>query len=458
MEIIVLNGSPKGQASVTMQYVEFLSKSLPDHTFTRLDVAQQIRRLETDPAALADTLGRIRQADAVLWAFPLYFLLVPSQYKRFIEIVSTPPAADAFRGKYAAALTTSIHFFDQTAHSYIRAVAEDLGMHYYGGYSAEMKDLFSSDERARLRTFADSWLGAVRSRAPLAKAHPPLTPVSHTYIPGPSETTIDAAGRKILILHDARLSDINLTGMVERFAAAFTGQVTTVNLHDLDIKGGCVGCMSCAYDNTCIYNGKDGYSDFFNNVFRAADIIVFAGAIHDRYLSARWKTFFDRTFFNNHVPVISGKQVAVLISGPLGQIHNLRQILEAYCELQEANLVGIATDEAGDALDGIIDRLAAAAMDAARRGYTPPPTFYGIGGRKIFRDAIWGHMRFPFVADHKYFLSHGRYDFPQRERLTRWQNILLYWAAKIPAIRRQLYGPKMNEHMLAPFKKLLGSL
>lgn len=458
MEIVVLNGSPKGQTSVTMQYVAFLAKRFPDHTFTTLDIAQQVGRLEEDPSALAETVGRIGRADAVLWAFPLYYFLVSAQYKRFIELVTTGPAADAFRGKYAAALTTSIHFFDHTAHNYIRAVAEDLGMHYFGGYSAAMDDLFKTEEQARLVSFTDSFLAAVSSQAPLAVVNPPLTPVAYEYRPAPPAATVGAAGRKILILHDARPTDTNLMGMVNRFAAAFADEVTTVNLHDLDIKGGCLGCLTCGYDNTCIYKSKDGFIDFFDSTYRTADIIVFAGTIHDRYLSARWKTFFDRSFFNNHVPVLGGKQIAVLISGPLGQLANLRQILEAYFELQEANLVGIVTDEAGPALDAQLDWLAAAAVDASVRGYRPPATFNGVAGHKIFRDAIWGYMRFPFVADHKYYLSHGKYDFPHRDCRHRWQSLALYWAAKLPVIRRQLYGPKMIDHMLSPFKKFLTTL
>jgi multimeric flavodoxin WrbA len=67
---------------------------------------------------------------------------------------------------------------------------------------------------------------------------------------------------------------------------------------------------------------------------KKADVIVFAGAIQDRYLSSRWKMFFDRSFFNNHSPYLVDKQIAFVISGPLGQISNLRQILEEYVELQ----------------------------------------------------------------------------------------------------------------------------
>jgi len=91
-----------------------------------------IRKIERDPATWNRTLETIRSLDLVLWAFPLNYLVVCSQYKRFIERVFERNAQDSFTGKYAASLSTSIHFFDQTAHAYIHAVSDDLGMKYLG--------------------------------------------------------------------------------------------------------------------------------------------------------------------------------------------------------------------------------------------------------------------------------------------------------------------------------------
>jgi hypothetical protein len=68
-------------------------------------------------------------------AFPLYFLLVPSNYKRFIELIWERGAEAAFKGKYAASLSTSIHFYDHIVHNYINAISEDLDMKFAGGGS-----------------------------------------------------------------------------------------------------------------------------------------------------------------------------------------------------------------------------------------------------------------------------------------------------------------------------------
>jgi NAD(P)H-dependent FMN reductase len=153
MKIVVLNGSPKGDVSVTMQYVAYLRKKFPGHDVEILNIAHEIKKIERDPATWDAVIAGIRSADLLLWAFPLYYLLVPSQYKRFIELIFEHGAQDAFAGKYAASLSTSIHFFDQTAHAYIHAVSDDLGLKFLGAYSAEMRDLLlhgRKDERCEL--------------------------------------------------------------------------------------------------------------------------------------------------------------------------------------------------------------------------------------------------------------------------------------------------------------------
>jgi NAD(P)H-dependent FMN reductase len=134
MNIVVLNGSPKGELSVTLQYVRYAAKKFPAHSFQFFSIAQSIRKLEKDVAAFGEVITAVKEADAVLWAFPLYFFLVSSQYKRFIELIFERNQLAAFQGKYTASLSTSIHFFDHSAHNYIHAICDDLQMKYVGAY------------------------------------------------------------------------------------------------------------------------------------------------------------------------------------------------------------------------------------------------------------------------------------------------------------------------------------
>src|SRR4030066_1579805 len=141
MKIIVLNGSPKGDLSGTLQYVHFIQKKFPQHELKILNIASTIKKIEKDEKAFQEIIDEVRSSEGVLWAFPLYYLLVPSQYKRFIELLWEREAADVFKNRYAAVLTTSIHFFDHTAHNYMRAICDDLDMRVAGSFSAEMYDL-----------------------------------------------------------------------------------------------------------------------------------------------------------------------------------------------------------------------------------------------------------------------------------------------------------------------------
>ena len=117
MKILVLGGSPKGDVSVTMQYVEYLKRRFPGLDFRVHQVAHDINRLLKNDSAFAEVIDDLRSADAVLWAFPLYILLVCSQYKQFVELVYQRGAADAFAGKHAASLSTSINYYDITTTS-----------------------------------------------------------------------------------------------------------------------------------------------------------------------------------------------------------------------------------------------------------------------------------------------------------------------------------------------------
>lgn len=455
MNIVVLNGSPKGDLSVTLQYVRYAARKFPQHTFRFFPVAQNIRKLEKDDAAFREVIDAVKGADAVLWAFPLYFLLVCAQYKRFIEMIFERRQQPVFEGKYTASISTSIHFFDHTAHNYIHAICDDLQMNHVGAYSAAMYDLMKKPERKRWLLFAENFFDSVSRQIPVPRVYPPLLAQNFVYEPGPAEANVDVDSKRILVMTDGQDTSGNMKAMVRSFTGNFCGAVDIVSLMDIDIKGGCLGCCKCGLDNVCDYEGKDGFIDFYNEKVKKADVVVFAGVIHDRYLSAKWKTYFDRSFFNTHVPTLIGKQIAFLISGPLGQIPNLRQILEAYGEFQESNLVGIVTDEGGDSkqIDLLLTELAGALVRPVEEGYTRPMTFLGVGGRRIFRDEVYGMLRFVFQSDHRYYKSHGLYDFPQKNYKALRMNLFMTLLTKIPPLRKK-FLKILKEEMVKPIKHI----
>ncbi len=107
MNIIVLNGSPKGKTSVTLQYIHFLQKKFPEHSYEILHISKMIRRIENDEDYFGEILTKIADSEAVLWASPVYYFLIPSNYKRFIELINERDAKRYFHNKYTGFLSTS---------------------------------------------------------------------------------------------------------------------------------------------------------------------------------------------------------------------------------------------------------------------------------------------------------------------------------------------------------------
>lgn len=453
MKIAVLNGSPKGEVSVTMQYVKYLEKQFPDHEFELIHVAHSIRRLERDAAAFNEVMESVGKADGVLWAFPLYVYLVHASYKRFIELIWERGMEETFQGKYAALLATSIHFFDHTALDYMHGICDDLDMRYTGFYSAEMDDLMKDSERKRLTAFAANWFTAIAGGRSTLKAYHPVDYTVGEYIPSEVRHPVDTKGKRVIIVTESADPSHHTGRLVERFR-----KLTGADVFDLSassIKGGCTGCLHCGFDNECIYGDRDDIERIYTTAGQY-DVIVFAAAIRDRYLSAAWKTFVDRRFFKTHQPHFVGKQMAYLIAGPLGQLHNLREILHANAELERANLAGILTDEYGSPaeIDERMEALAHQLIEHAVQQYVRPLTFLGIGGSKIFRDDVWGKLRFVFQGDHRYYKKHGYYDFPQKQWGTRLTNMFMILLSKIPPVKKSIQQ-NMKTHMIAPYQKIL---
>jgi multimeric flavodoxin WrbA len=457
VKITVLNGSPKGDLSVTMQSVAYLAKIYPQHEFNVQHIAQRLKRLENDRSAFDQVIDQIRDSDAVLWGFPLYILTVHAHYKRFIELIFERGAQAAFAGKYTAALSTSIHFFDHTAHNYIHAICDDLGMRFVDSFPADMYDLLTEEGRKQLAQFGQQFLDAIEKRAATQRQYPPLVHREFSYQPELPPSRVSTAGKKVVILHDERATDSNLARMVARCRDTLQGEVSVVNIHDIDMKSSCQGCLRCSTNYECVYAGRDGYSDFYKSTVMTADVLIYAGRMVDRYLSARWKMFFDRIFFNTHTPVLVDKQVALLVSGPLGQEPNLMEIFRGFFAFQGANLAGVVTDECGDCaeLDRVLDQLMATALAYAQAGYVRPQTFLGVGGMKIFRDDIYGRLRMIFPADHRAYGRTGVYKtFPQAHLRMRLANTFAAPIVNLPPIRKP-FVEQVKAQMVRPYKDLV---
>jgi len=455
MNIIVLNGSPKGNMSVTMQYVAYVQKNFPKHNFEILNVAQKIDRIEKDRKYFQATIDKIKCADGVLWAFPVYVLLVPSQYIRFVELIFENNVEHVFHDKYSASLSTSIHFYDHAAHNYINSICDDLHMKYTGFFSADMHDLLKMDHRKHLLLFTSQFLNFISEKYIGPKNYDSIIEKSILYKTKYSKHKASLVGDKILVIKDSN-NNTNLNAMVDKFMQCFSSGVELMNLSDLNILGGCTGCLKCSFDNVCRYHNKDDFNNFYNEKIIPADTIIFAGAIQNRFLSSLWKQFFDRSFFKTHIPTLINKQIGYMISGPLRQIANLREILDAYTECLGGSMLGFITDEYkdSDTIDLMIEGFAANAAPLTRERYVKPKTFLSVCGMKILRDNVWGRFRFIFQADHRFYKKNGIYDFPQNDLKVRLRNLILMLLTKIPQFKERLAN-KMKQALVKPYKKYL---
>ena len=148
MNILTINGSPSGDASITLQTMLYLQQLFPDHIYAQLNASQSIRALEKDFSAAEEVL---KEADLIVFCYPVYTFLVPSQLHRFLELI-TEHEMD-LTGKYAVQISTSKHFYDVTAHRFIKERCSDLGMKYIDGLSADMEDLLSKKGQQEAEAF-----------------------------------------------------------------------------------------------------------------------------------------------------------------------------------------------------------------------------------------------------------------------------------------------------------------
>jgi len=442
MRILIVNGSPKGEYSITLQTVLYLQSKFPEHEYTTLHAGQKIKALEKDFAPARDAL---EAADLILFAYPVYTFIATSQLHRFIEL--TKASGVDLAGKYATQITTSKHFYDVTAHRYVEENCHDLGLRVIRGLSADMDDLLTE----KGQTEAENFFRYVCWCMEKGHAEPVPEPVP-THVPQPVTVPESAGGEKtgdVVIVTDCE-EGTSLAAMIDRFRAVMPYATRVVNLREFPFQGGCLGCFRCAVSGKCIY--KDGFDDYLRSSIQTAQTIVYAFTIRDHSMGALFKMFDDRQFCNGHRTVTMGMPIGYLVSGAYSKEANLQMILEGRSQVGENFLAGVATDEKDP--DAAIDRLAETLVWALENKYVPPQNFYGIGGMKIFRDLIWlmqGMMR----ADHKFYKSHGQYDFPQKN----WPTMLkMYAVGALLANPRVLakMGNQMNEGMLMPYRKVLG--
>ena len=439
MKICVINGSPRGKNSVTLQTVLYLEKRFPQHTFDFLNVGAGIQSFERD---MSGAVEAIRSAELLLFSYPVYTFLAPAQLHRFLELMKRSGAD--FKDLCATQLTTSKHFFDVTAHRYLEENCRDMGMRVIRGLSADMEDLLTEQGRREAEDFLRYVVHCVENQLyePVPPAAP--SPTRPTYVQTLSPG-VKPEGFDTVIVGDLREEDAGLRAMIKDFGALYPYKTRFVNLADFPFKGGCLGCFGCATHGRCVQ--KDGFDAFLRENIQNADAIIYAFTLRDHSMGSRFKMYDDRQFCNGHRTVTAGKPFAYIVNGDYEAEENLKTVIEARAQVGHNFLAGVGYDL--PSMEAAAKRLAY----ALENRYVPPRNFYGVGGMKIFRDLVW-LMQGIMKADHDYYKSHGLYDFPQKRRGRMLAMRLLGALMRNPRTGDKMTA-KLNQGMMAPYKKLL---
>ena len=441
MNILIINGSPKGKYSITLQTCTYLQILHPEHSFDVLNAGQNIKALEKD---FSPALAAVEKADILLFSYPVYTFVAPCQLHRFIELLKE--AGPDLSSKWASQISTSKHFYDITAHRYIEDNCHDLKLRYVKGLSADMDDLTTEKGKQEAEDFFDYLIWSVEQG--ICEATPEAAPDFVPKAVTSAACTAEKAG-DVVVLTDCGEDSSHLQSMIDRFCAVFPRKTRIINIRQYPFRGGCLGCFNCAITGKCIY--KDGFDEYLRNEIQTAEAIVYAFTIKDHSMGSRFKMYDDRNFCNGHRTVTIGMPIGYLVDGALSREENLKTVIEARAQVGSNFLAGVATNEQDP--DSQIDALARKLSYALEHRYVPPQNFYGIGGMKVFRDLIWlmqGMMR----ADHKFYKAHGQYDFPQKQ----WPRMVAMYAVGAmlanPKIKSKM-GNKMNEGMIMPYQKAL---
>ena len=447
MNVLVLNGSPAGEDSLTLFTAKLLERRFPEHAFRVLHVGRRIRAMEAD---FEPCRAALEAADLILFCYPVYTFLVPAQLHRFIQLIGERGADVS--GKYATQITTSKHFYDVTAHRFIQDNCDDLGLRFVKGLSADMDDLLTAKGRRQaldffryvLHCMEMGWQEPPRPR----RADLPAPRMAIADIP-PAAATSERRVVIVADLPDGAPESGRLRAMCERLRRRLPCETELLNLAEFSFAGGCLGCFHCASDGACVY--RDGFDAWLREHIQTADATVYAFSIRDHAMGYRFKLYDDRQFCNGHRTVTMGKPVGYLVDGPLDDEPNLRLLLEARAQVGGNFLAGMACDTRDP--DGETDRLADTLLWALEHDYQPPADFFGVGGMKIFRDLIY-QMRGLMRADHKFYRAHGFYDFPQKRRGRIAAMYLVGAMMNSPKLRKKI-GGRMTEGMTLPYRRAL---
>jgi len=443
MNVLIINGSPKGDKSVTKQYMLYLEKLFTKDNFSYLNVATQINLYEKDEK-INSLIEQLAKTDLIIFSYPVYTFLAPAQLHKFIEILENKGIN--FEGKYSTQFTTSKHFYDVTAHGVIKECLLDFKSKYVDGLSLDMEDLLNKKGQKEII----DWYKFIKFQIEndIYKSTNRIIVNTPQYTQSIVSSNKKDTSKSILVITDNN-DNSSLDAMINDFISESRYKVDLYNLNDFKFKAGCLGCLKCTSDAVCQIN--DGFSDLLNNTINKYDSIIMAFTIKNHAYSSLYKTFYDRQFVNGHRPVTAGKPTAYIVSGSLSNEPTLQEYIDAKSSVGGNYNCGIICDEA-NTLESI--KMTSRKLEyVLENNIAPTKDFYEIGGMRIFRDMIW-IMRGLMKADYKFYKKNNMLDFPQKKRGTMIGMIFLGKLIKNKAVLKKMPNV-LSDGMLMTYQKVL---
>ena len=452
MKVVVLNGSPNGNQSVSLQYFHYIRKHFPQNDYHVFNIGLNFyNKSDKDNSDLTD---KIREADLILWVFPVYFFNVPSQMKSFIEAIFSSDLKAVFNGKYVSCITSSIKISDVTAHKYIHVISEFLEMTYIEGYSAERSDIFLKNERKRILNFATLLFKSVDEKIiSFSRFSFPLPTINilKTEDNYPSDEKTEVIGQTLILYHSG-IFENETQKIFECFQNNLKSSFVSADLAEHDFKP-CSGCFKCGYSNEC--NIKDGFLSLFNDYIKKSDNLIFIIPAKDAFIASEWKAFFDRMFFNNHVQILKGVSISYVLYGHSINKDLTYSLLEMFAVSQGAILTDILYLENPESeINFKISSLLKKIKLTESVNYQKPLSFYNIAFEKIIKSYVKLDLAPVFYADSIYFrnkLSPKKF-FVFVYMFFRY--ILISFLFLFPALRRIFYK-NINPYTIKKMSKII---
>ena len=303
--------------SVTMQYVLWLRKKFPHHRRSPIhNVCQGARSWKaTEQVFPRGDPSRSTKPTGCSGRFPSTTSRCTHTTSGSSSSSSTGARVPPSRASMPRPALTTSTSSSTTPHTSMSRASRRTWAWRTWVVSAGRCTTFSTEhERDRLTLFADGFCTPARNVRSGPAALPARGEATSSRLrAGRAGGRVGLLRKTIIILTDAEETRRQPRPDDGASGGCWEGEVEVINLRQIDIRGGCLGCCQCALDNVCVYKARPRtpgrrQEDRGRRSDRGG---IDAGPIP----VARWKLFVDRGFYMNHVPMFEGKQIGCLVSG-----------------------------------------------------------------------------------------------------------------------------------------------